>query len=100
MPARLLVKEHHAVVDHPADQLSELRGAHPCWLDISNPQSEEFDLVSKELELQPLAVEEARYGHQLPMIDKYETHYFIVIYPNEVPDQGIAHLPEARVSRP
>ncbi|OLC10506.1 MAG: hypothetical protein AUH39_01760 [Chloroflexi bacterium 13_1_40CM_67_9] len=59
MPARLLVKEQNAVVDHPADQLSELRGEHPCWLDISNPQSEEFALVAQELELHPLAVEDA-----------------------------------------
>src|SRR5438128_12684510 len=80
VPARLLVKEPHAVVDHPADQLSELRGVHPCWLDISNPQSEEFALVAQELELHPLAVEDARHGHERPKIDQYDTHYFIVFY--------------------
>src|SRR2546423_15027019 len=91
MPTRLLVKEHNSVVDHPADQLSELRGAHPCWLDISNPQSEDFDLVAKELELHPLAVEDARHGHQRPKIDQYESHYFIVFYALEAPSPGVVN---------
>ena len=97
MPARLLVKEQNAVVDHPADQLSELRGAHPCWLDISNPQSEEFDLVAKELELHPLAVEDARHGHQRPKIDQYETHYFIVFYAMESPSPGVVNYHELAI---
>jgi magnesium transporter len=97
MPARLLVKEHNAVVDHPADQLSELRGAHPCWLDISNPESEEFDLVAKELELHPLAVEDARHGHQRPKIDQYETHYFIVFYALESPSPGVVKYHEVAI---
>ncbi len=97
MPARLLVKEPHAVVDHPPDQLSELRGAHPCWLDISNPQSEEFALVAKELELHPLAVEDARHGHQRPKIDQYETHYFIVFYALETPSPGVVDYHEVSI---
>ena len=97
MPARLLVKQHNAVVDRPADQLSELRGEHPCWLDVSNPQSEEFDLVAKELELHPLAVEDARHGHQRPKIDQYETHYFIVFYALEAPSPGVVDYHEVSI---
>ena len=97
MPARLLVKEQHAVVDHPADQLSELRGEHPCWLDISNPQSEEFTLVAQELELHPLAVEDAQHGHQRPKIDQYDTHYFIVFYALESPSPDIVNYHEVAI---
>ncbi len=97
MPARLLVKEPHAVVDRPADHLSELRGVHPCWLDISNPLSEEFELVAKELELHPLAVEDARHGHQRPKIDQYETHYFIVFYGLETPSPGVVNYNEVSI---
>lgn len=91
------MKEHNAVVDRPADQLSELRGEHPCWLDISNPQSEEFDLVAKELELHPLAVEDARHGHQRPKIDQYETHYFIVFYALESPSPDVVNYHEISI---
>src|SRR5437879_8623413 len=97
MPARLLVKEQNAVVDHPADQLSELRGEHPCWLDISNPQSEEFALVAQELELHPLAVEDARHGHQRPKIDQYDTHYFIVFYALEAPSPDVLNYHEVSI---
>jgi Mg2+ and Co2+ transporter CorA len=97
MPARLLVKEHNTVVDRPAEQLSELRGEHPCWLDISNPQSAEFALVAEELELHPLAVEDAQHGHQRPKIDQYETHYFIVFYALETPSPGIVNYHEMSI---
>lgn len=97
MPARLLVKEPDAVVDRPADQLSELRGEHPCWLDISNPQGEEFALVAKELELHPLAVEDAQHGHQRPKIDQYQTHYFIVFYALETPSPGVVTYHEVAI---
>src|ERR671935_100124 len=97
MPARLLVKEHHAVVDRPADELSELRGEHPCWLDITNPQSEEFKLVADELSLHPLAVEDAQHGHERPKIDQYDSHYFIVFYALETPSPGIIRYHEVSI---
>ncbi|HEY7624028.1 MAG TPA: magnesium/cobalt transporter CorA [Candidatus Limnocylindria bacterium] len=97
MPARLLVKQGSAVVDHPVDQLSELRGEHPCWLDIANPESEEFTLVAKELELHPLAVEDAQHGHQRPKIDQYETHYFIVFYAIETPSPDVVRYHEVSI---
>jgi magnesium transporter len=89
VPARLLVKEQKSVVERPADQLSELRGDYPCWLDISDPGSEEFTLVAEELSLHPLAVEDAQHGHQRPKIDEYENHYFIVFYAIETPSPGV-----------
>lgn len=97
MPARLLVKERHGVVDRPADQLSELRGEHPCWLDITNPQSEEFKLVAGELSLHPLAVEDAQHGHQRPKIDQYDSHYFIVFYGLETPSPGVVRYHEVAI---
>jgi magnesium transporter len=97
VPARLLVKEQNAVVERPADQLSELRGQYPCWLDISNPESEEFTLVASELELHPLAVEDAQHGHQRPKIDQYETHYFIVFYGLETPSPGVVNYHEVAI---
>jgi magnesium transporter len=89
MPARLLVKEPHAVTDQPPDQLSEMRGEHPCWLDISDPRSEEFELAASELNLHPLAVEDAQNRHQRPKIDEYDDHYFIVVYALEEPSPDV-----------
>ena len=77
MPARLLVKESTHTAERPPEDLSELRDR-PCWLDISDPQSKDFELAAKELNLHPLAVEDAQQRHERPKIDQYDDHYFIV----------------------
>ena len=77
MPARLLVKESTQTSERPPEDLSELRDR-PCWLDISDPQSKDFELAAKELNLHPLAVEDAQQRHERPKIDQYDDHYFIV----------------------
>ena len=97
MPARLLVKQAGAVADHPPDQLSELRGEFPCWLDIADPRGEELTLAAKELELHPLAVEDARNQHQRPKIDEYEDHYFIVVYALEEPSPDVIRQREISI---
>jgi len=77
VPARLLVKESTQTTERPPEDLSELRDR-PCWLDISDPQSKDFELAAKELNLHPLAVEDAQQRHERPKIDQYDDHYFIV----------------------
>lgn len=89
MPSRLLVKQANAVEDHPPDQLSELRGEHPCWLDIADPEGEDLGLAAAELGLHPLAVEDAQHQHQRPKIDEYDDHYFIVVYALEEPSPDV-----------
>jgi len=79
MPARLLVKESTETTERPPEDLSELRDR-PCWLDISDPQSKDFELAARELHLHPLAVEDAQQRHERPKIDQYDDHYFIVFY--------------------
>jgi magnesium transporter len=88
MPARLLVKEPTQTSEHPPEELSELRDR-PCWLDISDPKSHDFELAAKELVLHPLAVEDAQQRHERPKIDQYDDHYFIVFYALEEPSPGV-----------
>ena len=97
MPARLLVKQANAVADHPPDQLSELRGEFPCWLDIADPRGEELTLAANELQLHPLAVEDARNQHQRPKIDEYDDHYFIVVYALEEPSPDVVRQREISI---
>jgi magnesium transporter len=88
MPARLLVKETNQTTERPPEELSELRDR-PCWLDISDPKSHDFELAAKELNLHPLAVEDAQQRHERPKIDQYDDHYFIVFYALEEPSPGV-----------
>jgi magnesium transporter len=89
VPARLLVKQESHVTEHEPEQLSELRPEHPCWLDIADPKGEEMALAARELNLHPLAVEDAQHQHQRPKIDEYDDHYFIVVYALEEPSPDV-----------
>jgi magnesium transporter len=88
MPARLLVKDSSQTTERPPEDLSELRDR-PCWLDISDPQSKDFELAAKELNLHPLAVEDAQQRHERPKIDQYDDHYFIVFYALQETTPGV-----------
>jgi magnesium transporter len=96
MPARLLVKEPNQTTERPPEDLSELRDR-PCWLDISDPQSHDFELAAKELDLHPLAVEDAQQRHERPKIDQYDDHYFIVFYALEEPSPGVVREVEISI---
>jgi magnesium transporter len=96
MPARLLVKETNQTTERPPEELSELRDR-PCWLDISDPKSHDFELAAKELNLHPLAVEDAQQRHERPKIDQYDDHYFIVFYALEEPSPGVVREVEISV---
>jgi len=95
VPARLLVREATQTSERPPEDLSELRDR-PCWLDISDPQSKDFELAAQELALHPLAVEDAQHRHQRPKIDQYDDHYFLVFYAIEEPSPGV--LRETEIS--
>jgi len=96
MPARLLVKETNQTTERPPEELSELRDR-PCWLDISDPKSHDFELAAKELNLHPLAVEDAQQRHERPKIDQYDDHYFIVFYALEEPSPGVVREVEISI---
>jgi len=96
MPARLLVKESTQTSERPPEDLSELRDR-PCWLDISDPQSKDFALAAKELNLHPLAVEDSQQRHERPKIDQYDDHYFIVFYALEEPSPGVVREVEISI---
>jgi magnesium transporter len=96
MPARLLVKETDQTSERPPEELSELRDR-PCWLDISDPKSHDFELAAKELNLHPLAVEDAQQRHERPKIDQYDDHYFIVFYALEEPSPGVVREVEISI---
>jgi len=50
------------------------------WLDLTDPQPEELELIAREFSLHPLAIEDAGKGNQRPKIDDYENFYFMVIF--------------------
>ncbi|MFJ8084455.1 magnesium and cobalt transport protein CorA [Streptomyces sp. NPDC096205] len=51
------------------------------WIGLHEPSPDEFDLVSEEFALHPLAVEDALKAHQRPKLEVYEDSLFMVLKP-------------------
>ncbi len=50
------------------------------WLDLLQPSIEDLQVVVDELDLHPLAVEDAVNEHQRPKLDRYDDHLFLSSY--------------------
>lgn len=65
-----------------SDALGEARsGGGFVWIGLHEPSEEEFDLVTEEFALHPLAVEDALKAHQRPKLEVYEDSLFAVLKP-------------------
>ncbi|MET9358839.1 magnesium/cobalt transporter CorA [Streptomyces sp. NPDC006617] len=65
-----------------SDALGEARGAGGfVWIGLHEPTEKEFELVSQEFGLHPLAVEDALKAHQRPKLEVYDDSLFAVLKP-------------------
>jgi magnesium transporter len=53
------------------------------WVAMFEPSQADLDLMAEEFGLHPLAVEDARKGHQRPKIEEYGESLFAVLHPVE-----------------
>jgi magnesium transporter len=51
------------------------------WIGLKDPTQAEFALVNEELQLHPLAVEDAVNGHQRAKVELYDSTMFVVLKP-------------------
>ncbi|MEV5314340.1 magnesium/cobalt transporter CorA [Streptomyces sp. NPDC052610] len=65
-----------------SDALDEARAAGGfVWIGLHEPSPEEFELVTEEFRLHPLAVEDALKAHQRPKLEVYDDSLFLVLKP-------------------
>ncbi|MER6127366.1 magnesium and cobalt transport protein CorA [Streptomyces sp. NPDC001795] len=66
-----------------SDALDEARASGNAflWIGLYEPTENEFDLVTQEFGLHPLAVEDALKAHQRPKLEVYEDSLFMVLKP-------------------
>ncbi|SEM33750.1 magnesium transporter CorA family protein [Nonomuraea pusilla] len=62
------------VSDHLADPDSTV------WFDLCSPDPRQLAMISEELGLHELAVEDVLSDHQRPKVDIYDNHLFITVY--------------------
>ncbi len=85
----VVYKNGRKLADIPVEDISEYVHQDDCfvWVALFEPTSEELDLMAEEFGLHPLAVEDAKKGHQRPKIEEYEDSLFAVLHTVEYPDR-------------
>ncbi len=68
--------------DFPVHDISDYVCDPTCtvWLDLCDPTSDDFAMITEEFGLHALAVEDAGHEHQRPKLDRYRTHLFLSAY--------------------
>ena len=59
------------------------------WIALRDPTDEELNLLQRELNLPPLAVEDARKGHQRPKLEEYGEILFAAMHLLEPGPDGL-----------
>ena len=66
----------------PVERISDYLGEADTvvWLDLAQPERDDLLVVTQELGLHELAVEDAVHQYQRPKLDRYEDHMFLSAY--------------------
>lgn len=85
--------------DIPVGDISDYRTDQGCllWVALKDPTAEELDIMQEEFGLHPLAVEDARHGHQRPKMEEYGDTLFVVMHLLEDDGQEDLQLGEVAV---
>ncbi|GAA3800023.1 magnesium transporter CorA family protein [Sphaerisporangium flaviroseum] len=67
------------------------------WFDLLAPSPEELAVISEELGLHPLAIEDVLHPHQRPKLDVYDSHLFLTVYAVKLGEDGELGLTEVSV---
>ena len=83
------------LADIPVEDISEYVTRPECfvWVALFEPTKEEIDQMAEEFSLHPLAVEDARHGHQRPKIEEYGDSLFAVLHTIERPSSDDPDAP-------
>ena len=78
----VLYRDGRKVADIPTDQIHQYVGQPNCfvWVALRDPDPKELEDMQAEFNLHPLAVEDARHGHQRPKIEEYGDSLFAVLH--------------------
>ena len=66
------------------------------WVALKEPEDAELQEMAKQFELHPLAVEDARHGHQRPKVEEYGDQIFAVLHTAEIHEKEI-HVGEVDI---
>lgn len=91
--------EGRVVAEPELAGLSEALDANPgfVWVALRDPTDHELDLLQQQLDLPPLAVEDARKGHQRPKLEEYGDMLFAAMHLLELGPEAEVEVCEVHV---
>lgn len=94
----VLYRDGQKVADIPTDQIHRYLDQPDCfvWVALHDPDAKALEEMRAEFNLHPLAVEDARHGHQRPKIDEYGDSLFAVLHLIELLDDEF-HVGEVNI---
>lgn len=80
------------VADIPVDEAGEWskRPGHVVWIGLFEPSTELLERIQRQLDLHPLAIEDASKAHQHPKVEQYGGALFVVARTAQMVDGHIA----------
>ena len=74
--------KRHAVITN-LDEISDAlaHGTNLIWLDLVAPSAEQLEVLRREFNLHPLAIEDAQTEHERPKIEQYDDYVFLIVHP-------------------
>jgi magnesium transporter len=82
----VVYQEGQKLADIQPSEISDYVGRPECfvWVALFEPTPGELEAMRAEFDLHPLAVEDARHGHQRPKIEEYGDQLFVVLHIVEI----------------
>lgn len=97
--ARTFESDGSSHLHDPAEIVAILeRTGELVWVDVVDPDTDDFDRIVNEFGLHPLAVEDAREHGQRPKLEHYANHSFVVAYSREMAEVDLFIGPNWLVS--
>ena len=75
-------RDGRKIADIGRDEIRTYLDRNDCivWVAVRDPEPHELDVLEEEFDLHPLAIEDARHGHQRPKFEEYGDSLFFVMH--------------------
>ena len=75
-------KDGKKIADVAREDIHEYLARNDCivWVAVRDPETHELEQLEEQFNLHPLAVEDARHGHQRPKFEEYGDSLFLVMH--------------------
>ncbi len=75
-------RDGRKIADVKREEIHDYLARNDCivWVAVRDPEPHELDRLEEEFDLHPLAIEDARHGHQRPKFEEYGDSLFFVLH--------------------